>query len=68
MSPAFEALTGHEAASLLDSALSDLVCEGDLPEVSTAATGQFAAIDRRRIPQRWKIKTGQPISVRRKVP
>ncbi len=64
VNPAFEALTGHESSALVGSALSELVFEGELPEVETAATGQFAAIDRRRLPQRWRVKSGKPISVK----
>jgi diguanylate cyclase (GGDEF)-like protein/PAS domain S-box-containing protein len=63
VNPAFEALTGHESGALIGSPLSKLVSEGDLPAVENGATGRFLAIDRRRMPQRWRVRNGGPISV-----
>ena len=51
-----DAIAATAGPGLIGAVLTELVCEGDLPEVETGTTGEYMAIDRRRMPQRWKAE------------
>jgi diguanylate cyclase (GGDEF)-like protein/PAS domain S-box-containing protein len=63
LNPAFEALTGLDSTGIIGTALRGLVPEGDLPELEKVATGEWMPNDGRRLKQRWRVKSGQPITV-----
>jgi diguanylate cyclase (GGDEF)-like protein/PAS domain S-box-containing protein len=63
VNPAFQALTGYDATSMIGFALKDLVANGEMPAVDDVSSGIWTADGRQRLRQSWRVKDGQLVPV-----
>jgi len=63
VNPAYEALTGRSASSVVGSEYEELVFDGEMPVAHDVSSSEWMGVRGRRLVQRWRVANGEPIEV-----